>query len=211
MTIHTYYAPLSIKGDPTNDYRLLLLWKKNWERWGYDTCVLNEHLAMEHLMYQQFSDRIDRLPSINPPGYDRACYLRHLAMLQVGGGLMSDYDLFAYSDPKKAMSPFITKGSSLVCFQKHVPCLLWGTKDGFSEMVRGIMEYEVGTRNVQEFGRPHVSDMHILLNGDVRYERHAQVLNFGEPGWESAPFTHWSSCSMIGHNPKWKYIPQLRN
>lgn len=209
--VYTYYAPLNGR-NPEDEYRLLLLWKSNWKAMGYDPVVLNEWHARRHLAYQAFNERIKELPSINPPEYERACYLRHLAYSMVGGGIVADYDLFCYDDEVPGFGEYDKPSNTLQCYQQHVPSLMIGNTKAFDEFIRGIMEYKVGVQDVTEFGRPHVSDMHILLKGNVKHERKNLVKNYGEQAWEEFPFTHWSSGAMSVNkmNPKWKFISELR-
>lgn len=207
--IYTYYTPLPNRS-PEDEYRLILLWKKNWECAGFTPVVLNEWHARQHRLYERLSNRLATLPTVNLPEYERACYLRHLAYAQVGGGWCADYDVFCYGDVAKAIEGLKLPVSMLHILQQHVPSLMVGNAKAIERLILGIIDYKVDAKDTKEFGRPHVSDMHVLLNGGCQHHQHDLVKNYGENGWESSTFVHYSSGSMQKLMPKWKHIPTLR-
>jgi hypothetical protein len=208
LNIFTYYNPAG--GDIEDDYRLLLLWKKNWEHFGYTPVVLSEFHARQHPLWNAFNSRIEKFPTINPIEYEKTCYHRYLAYRVAGGGLCSDWDLFAYVVRDLPKTP----PEKLVSYQGHVPSLIHGSDHAFDEIIRGMMNYEVSQKDIDpNYNRPHVSDMHILLRGDLQYEKKQQVKNYTEPGWEKAKFVHYSTGTMAPNKriPKHKFIQELRN
>lgn len=122
--ISTYFEPVP-EINIEESTRLLLLWRENWESQGYRTQVLNEHIARKHPLFDEYNERIKRFPSINPDGYDRACWMRWLAMVQVQGGFMTDYDLFAYNPDWKDL-PIDFDNEICVSQQSFIPCLVTG-------------------------------------------------------------------------------------
>lgn len=208
MKIYTYHSPvpqLSIK----DETRLLLLWKDSWARFGYEPVVLNEFIAQRNKLFPVLDDHIRRnLPSINPANYDRACYMRWLAMLEVNGGLMSDYDVIPYVSwqPNFAHPP-----KKLATFQGHVPSLVYGNKIAFLNVVNAFLHYKLGPEDIEN-GKPHISDMHILVRS-VEFSDYRIVENFGEKDWQEAKIVHYSTSAMSAKNllPRWKHIPTLRN
>lgn len=209
--VYTYSA--QVPGmQPENHTKLLLLWRKNWEWAGYEPIVLNEYIAQEHPKYQEFVLRITELPNINPPGYERACYMRWLAMAQVGGGLMTDHDLFIYDRDFQ----FNVRGARpmvITSYQAHTPCLVNGSHPAYEKAVEEIMAYKVSEKDIEEgTQRPHVSDMYMLYRGGVKFDSKEKVKNFGEEGWAGAPFVHYSSssCKAGDRMPRHAHIEKLR-
>lgn len=204
--VYTYHAQLP-GNMPEEHTKLLLLWKRNWESAGYTPIVLNEYIAGDHPQYQAFSEAIDKLPTVNPPEYERACYLRWMAIAVAGGGLMADSDVFIYNDFRPGPVP-----DRIVSFQTHVPALVWGSKSAYENMVQAIMAYQVSPKDLEGFPRPHVSDMLMLQRGGIPYTSKNVVKLYNEPGWEQAPLVHYSHSSMGPAKlmPRHKFIEGLR-
>lgn len=205
--VYTYHA--SLPGhNPEHETKLLLLWKQNWAHAGFEPIVLNEYIASEHELYGKFLEAIQQLPSVNKPGYEMACYLRWMAMLQVGGGFMTDHDLFCY-DPKFNFGT--KKPDQIALYQAHVPCLAWGTKKAYEKVVTGIMDYKVTEKDIEVNSKlPHVSDMYMFYREGIPFTSHNPVRSYGDDGWEQAPFVHFSSASMQGYSPRYLHIKELR-
>lgn len=204
----TYYETLPGKS-LVDDYKLMLLWQENWSHFGFEPIVLSEFHAKKHLWFDEMELKAKSLPTVNTPEYERACYIRHLAFAEAGGGLCVDYDVFCY----KAF-PIQPIPDVLQCFQRYIPSVLFGSPIAYNKFARKILDYQVGRIDTEEFLRPHVSDMHILKNtdGDWKNDSVSLVKNFGDLGWEESPFVHFSSGSMgtAKKLPKWKFIKELR-
>lgn len=208
--VYTYFDPVpGISIEETT--RLILLWKENWEHFGYEPRVLNESFARRHPLYKEFSERIARFPTVNKKEYDRACFLRWLAMSTVKGGLMADYDVFTYkADLGLAKIP----PPLCIVYQGHVPSLVYARQQGYDRMIEAFMKYEVSIKDVEEtIGQPHVSDMYILYRDPqfTPYEKLHIVKNHGEDGWKEAPLVHYANGAMNRHQPRHAHIKGLRN
>jgi hypothetical protein len=214
--VFTYFDPI-VGVEPEEQTRLLLLWQDNWKAKGYSPRILSEFIARQHPMFDSFSRRVTEFPTVNPPAYERACYMRYLAMCVVGGGLLCDYDVFTYD----AEFDFGTNSATPDLYQGHVPCLVYGNVLAYESIVLGTMNYKVTEQDFMEGdSRPHVSDMYIFLRKGIEYNevRNAptkgggfHVKSFGEDGWETAPFIHFSNASMAGKRPRHQHIRGLRN
>lgn len=207
MKIYTYHSNLA-GNNPEHATKLLLLWKENWKHFGLEPIVLNEYIAREHPLFEAMNQKIGELPTINPPDYERACYLRYLAMSQVEGGLHSDHDLFCYVQPN-----FGKPTDKLVSFQTHIPSLLHGNKNAYEAAIAGIMAYQVSEKDLEGANQPHVSDMHMFLRGGIPFTSRNEVRNYLDPGWEKSKFVHFSNGSTkpAGKSPRHLHIKQLRN
>lgn len=217
MKIHTYYNPVPAVG-LESALKLLLLWRENWTDKGFQPVVLNEYYARQHPLFDRFEMKIKRLPTVNPPDYERACYMRWLAMAQVGGGIMADYDLFIYETHQRKLPYLPEKERDLPSVphscQCHIPSLVYGNGKAFLSIVEAIMGYEVSHRDIlEERGEPHVSDMLILLNSGVAFDQsNFQVANYNDDaGWIAAPFTHFANVAMGDYKPRYQHIQKLRD
>lgn len=191
MIVHTYCE--AVPGMPY-PYRLLDLWRWSWESKGWGTRVLNESDAKDHPGYNAFSGRINFYPTINNSGYERACYMRHLAMANIGGGLMVDYDVLLRGHLPFS-SPF--PGEPVICEPTLVPCMVLADDEGFGDICDILFAY-------QPRGQKHVSDMTILRKSSIHvHPGCVEHLTSGRPiiddpgdGWKTAPAIHFSNYSF---------------
>lgn len=80
-TIYTYYEPIETIEDQS---RLLEICSMSWAKNGWELAILNQKIAEKHEFYNDYSNIIKQFPSVNPPFYDYHCYIRWLAMAQIG-------------------------------------------------------------------------------------------------------------------------------
>jgi hypothetical protein len=74
MKVYTYFAEhATAKGG-----QVIELWKRSWQRAGFDPRVLRRADAEKHPRYQAVLNRVRKLPSANSQWYEVACYLRWL-------------------------------------------------------------------------------------------------------------------------------------
>jgi len=71
--------------------QLLKEWSRSWEEAGWTTKILSLEDAMN---YPQYDEIYDFLRARDFGQYDLLCFLRWFAMVSIGGGWMSDYDVF---------------------------------------------------------------------------------------------------------------------
>jgi hypothetical protein len=159
--VHTYYEPLP-NVDESIQRAELAVWRESWERWGWECKVLGRGdvvITIEEM------ERLQRLPSVNPQGYDLACYLRWFAMRAIGGGLMVDYDVVNIG----FRAPAIVAGPDIICLcNYYVPCAMALTSNGAAQWCQMMLGYEPTADDTYE-GRPHVSDMTILQRASDRH------------------------------------------
>lgn len=204
--VHTFYGhvPLLSIEDET---RLIMLWRDAWTKAGFEPIVLNEFIASKNVLFPHLEEKIKTLPSVNPEGYESACYLRWLAMAEIGGGIMADYDVFPYG------WTWIYKEfpDILLTFQGHCPSLVCGSKSAYLKVVKGFLDYQVNPLRDLHDGRPHTSDMYIMRDGNIPHKEKNVVVDFGKEGWETAKAVHYNtSTTTPKHLPRWKHIPLLR-
>lgn len=200
--VHTYYNPVPGIPRPT---KLLDLWRESWESKGWTTRILSEADAKEHPGYKMFSDRISRYPTINKAGYERACYLRHLAMviaLMASCGnvrVLCDYDVInmGWTPDDALVGPDSEIAYEEILEPTRVPCAIRANQSGFGNICDILFSYDPK-------GEKHVSDMTILRKTQIQATGYCvEHLNSGRPivddpgdGWKTAPMIHFSGFSF---------------
>lgn len=211
--IHTYFEVVPEMNDE-NELKLIELWEKSWAKFGFETLVLNESHARQHPYWDEYSKAVENLPTINPKGYERACWVRHLAMAQVGGGMISDYDCI----PRSPKFPSIDL-SHITLWEFICPSLISASSERFEWLCRQFASYKPDDDDKSIHG-VHTSDQNVIrrilgpMNDDnCPIKVKAEVKLYGSPGWETSALVHFSNGSMgpAGKMPKYKYIPELIN
>lgn len=222
MKLYTYYATC-----PTHDVdaelRLLTLWREHWTAQGFEPFVLSEWHARQHPYFEEYEREIRKLPSVNSEQYEQACWFRWLALAQVGGGFMADFDVFARGRlPANVVWPLtVAQGNRLQVFQTRniCPSFVYASSPVALELCRRFATRQHGQRAVE--GREHWSDMlaiedmvkqQTLCSGSEFIELHDVVRDYqGSENWEVAPLIHFSNGSTApkGLTPRWKHIPEL--
>lgn len=187
-TIHTYFV--QALDEYETELRLLLLWQNWWRDRGYTTVVLNETHAERHPKYAEFRAKTDRFWSQNPRPYERACWLRWLA-LEVAIettliGAMCDYDVFP-----RALTPIPVDGEQFTIFEPGVPCLASGTHRTIREMI----DYILGLPDDIAPEGKHYSDM-LAIRNFPNLKTVPLARQFTDTDWLNAPFVHCSHGSM---------------
>lgn len=190
--IHTFfhYIDPSKKGTGMSveaDERLLALWKQEWSDAGWDPVVLSLEDAEKHPRFEEFKETLEKVPLMGKGGrgvnifYNQLCYYRWLAMAAVGGGWMSDYDVFPvrhvdegdHSDHNKAFLPgdgyftvhAIVSGSA----GSGIPCFMSGTADEWEKMAFNILDNGAAHQDERMW-----TDMFALM--DLRHQNSKQEI-----------------------------------
>lgn len=193
LKVHTFYE--RVPSLPPAD-RLIALWKRSWAEHGFDPVVLSLKDAQGHPGYNYFLDRIIRFPTSNPLEYERACFLRHLAMANVGGGLLCDYDVICRESAEPDDLSHLP-AHPIILEPTRVPCAVLGNQQAFEDLCDILCEHQVN-------GQKHVSDMTIIRSTNLQAESICvEHLCSGRPiendpgdGWKKAPLIHFSNYSF---------------
>lgn len=216
MNIYTYWQPVP-ELNMIDEFRLLLLWRENWIANGFSPVVLNEYVAQQHPYFEEYNAIVSQFPTVNPVAYERACFLRHLAMAQAGGGFLCDYDVMC-RQPIEFVHEDIDR---LNIYQKGangtmVPCLVSGCESSYVKLCRYFASH-IFTPEDNEAGKPHISDQNALQKIIATHPEDFNCLNevvgYGEPGWEKAAFVHFSNGNTgpAGKTPRYKHVTELMN
>lgn len=200
MRVYTYHEPVEEMQDQTG---LIDLWKRSWEQHGWTPTILGEVHAAAHPEFEKYLEAVSRHPTVNPKNYELACYKRWLAMEQVGGGWMVDYDVINYGFKPVNHDDRLTLHSGNWC-----PCVSSGNKSAYKSAVVAFQTFE-GPWEMYP-GTPHTSDQDILKNRPHLFDIQASCLCYCEPGWEKMKLVHYSNGHMANHQPRHLHIPKLR-
>lgn len=216
MKIHTFWTPVP-ELNTLDEFRLLLLWRENWAKAGFEPVVLNEYIARRHPFFAEMDAAVSKFPTVNPPAYERGCMIRHLAMAQVGGGILCDHDVFNRScTPDQAKDidmdviTIYQRGANGVL----VPCLTSGGPEAYLALCKRFASY-VPMQDDVEGGKGHCSDQSILqkliAETPEQFKCTPIVTGYNELGWETAKAIHFSNgnCTPAGRTPRYVHVPQL--
>lgn len=159
MNIYTFYEPINALKHHEND-KIIEIWKKSWRYYGWNPVVLGLNDAKQHPFYEEYKNKCESFPTLNYPYYELLCFLRWLAVANLGGW-HCDFDIINYG-----FEPIDYK-------EKIISCTHWSLgastihlpKSGYQNILDIIYSYEVSEIDInQESKKYHVSDMTILHN-----------------------------------------------
>lgn len=236
MKIYTYYADCTDL-NRFDELKLITLWRERWNAVGLEPFVLNEHHARKHPLFAQLDQAVSNLPTSNPKQYERACYLRWLALATMHGGWMMDYDVMprykvqdcydpgdgcdtaslpVYWFYKAVGRPWLLRDNvdnldKIIVYQTPCcPALVHAPWSSAEQLCRSFIEgTELG--NSPQDGRGHYSDQYhlesLVKNGDDGIRVQDVVKLWSDVGWEQAPIIHFANAVM---GPA-KKLPRWRN
>ena len=210
--VFTYYTPVR-KFSEQDQQQEIAVWRASWAKHGWAPTVLDRTHVERAPNWEELTALVARLPTVNPPGYDLNCYLRWLALSNVGGGLLVDYDVVNLGYTPAQFSP----AAELVCFcPDRVPAMVWATATAARSAFDSCATYVVGPHDLSHKadrrGRrhPHVSDMTIWQNlalgteapccfGASRQQVDACLIHC----------SHWDLWQLGVRIPRWQYMQNL--
>jgi hypothetical protein len=198
--VFTYYEPVEqLEYQPEQ----IDVCRKSWERNGWQLEVIGEAAARRSTFYQQYVDTVSRLPTVNPGKYDYHCYMRWLAMAEIGGGIMIDYDVvntgLTQSDAFES--------SALVVHCGHVPCTVSGSAENYLRVCREFCNLSAQYEHfIQIHDRPHTSDMIMLATGLIAFTKKFTVAEY--PVYDRLIHCTSQACN-IAKKPKLEIMKSL--
>jgi len=179
--------------DDKSNSELLDLWAKHWNNAGWDARILTLEDSKRHPYYDKYLNRLESLPmeGVNGTGanrvYNQLCFLRWLAVAAVGGGFMSDYDLFPLGhgtgDPAVLPSVDLPNNGDFTVYSvvpksqgAAVPCLMSGRADEWTRLAIKILSSAL---KMEDEKATHITDMFALiaLRFDKIYNTKDDVVN----------------------------------
>lgn len=174
MIVYTYYEDL---GNEAVEGPLLEEWFARWMEAGFKPVVLGKGAAEVFSSYELARIRLSRLPTVNDPRYELACYNRYMALGSRGttGGLLMDYDVFPVKDNVKekieyAIEKHVTNPLQPLFMGNYAKqCVsFFPSRNALQVLLSQFLDYEPKEDDLYE-GKPHVSDMTIVNGSDVAY------------------------------------------
>lgn len=190
MLVYTYFHPVPAI-DFLEECKLHALWKRSWTDSEFIPVTLTHQIAESHPKFREFDALVRSLPTINPPGYDLACWHRWLALDVSGGGLMTDYDMIC----RGFSAEFLQFPNPVTILDRGgVPCAVYTSAAGAAQIVSDILT----TKHAHD-GK-HYSDMFFFqAKGYPREEN--LTLPFGAAHWQEAPAVHFSHSDTARERP----------
>lgn len=194
MDVFTYYEDIGRGTDP-----LIPLWHESWRKHGWNPTVLGLAEAELHPDFELFVKGVSRLPTVNDRKYEMSCYIRHLAMWQVGGGLLTDYDVMNYGfkpDSMVVIAEAHPEPNHIGTLDdRGVPCAIYGTQEGYAWFCSQLMTWPASNCSDRN-GKPHVSDM--VISQRLGLPREGICIPYTLKGWEKAALVHYSTKRCNG-------------
>lgn len=217
MIVNTYYTDCP-KHNKSNELDLLHLWRGSWSARDVETRVITEQDAAAHPYFTEYREAVSKLPSVNTPEYELACWLRWLALAHVGGGFMSDYDVFANGDRfhQSDIEEAAASSDNLHAFHTINPCpsFVYASAKSAERICREFASGKLGKRDMG--GRTHYSDMLALEDLVIRKTEWITTYDMvrdyeGTPEWRRAQLVHFCNATTTprGYQPRHKHIPTL--
>lgn len=179
MKVYTYFASVP----ELEEYDAIVkMWRESWSRHGWTPVVLT---PKDVKVDPQWLAAIDRLPTVNPREYERACFVRWLAMAQAGGGVMADIDVMNYGWMPQDL-PMLNQVASK---QGYIPSVVYGSSEAYQKAADFFPTFDAN-------GMVECSDMDVLEKATHLFRDVGGVAMFGEPGHEKAPLVHYSFHSI---------------
>lgn len=114
---------------------LLSRWRATWSKRGFNPVMLTEVDARRHPRFDEIDSVVSKLPTVNVPFFERACWLRWLAYDLSTPGLFTDYDVMNYSLTPDALP----SGEGLLPLEEPVsPGLFRSTVEGTTRFIDAI-------------------------------------------------------------------------
>ena len=141
--IYTYYERFAQWQPQENQTQLIGIWLRSWYSEGFFPIILSRKDAEAHPSFVEFRDKVSTLPTVNPPEYELACYIRWLAFAHAGGGSFVDYDVMPLSGfrlPEKAAGCG-RQGLPLVSYDRLIPMLVHANVTGVERLLQRMATY----------------------------------------------------------------------
>lgn len=166
MKVYSFYEEIGLK-----DTDLINHWIQSWKHCGWTPIVLSYKDILKNEQYIDLIKKIKSLPTVNNRKYEEACFVRWLALKQVGGGILSDYDAINYN-----MTPqdFVAHTELDALGDRDWGCVHACNK-GLDEFIDEILvNGQNYIRTHRRSGKPFVSDM-VVSRGYNKINRRPDI------------------------------------
>lgn len=164
---------------------VIAVWRDRWERIGWTPILLGEDLAKQHPRFSEVDALVASFPTVNTVEYERACWMRWLAIEVIGGGFMVDLDVVPIED--QFTLPDV--GESFCAEPTKTPCAVSVKGTDISDKILTHPH-----RFVLESGRPHYSDMFMFKSMPITTVDLCREV--GSEQWKSVVLAHFASGAI---------------
>jgi hypothetical protein len=137
MKVYTYFQQVDKFKLGQKPWHLVEYWVSHWKSKGWEPMVLTIEDAKKHPYFPEYFKWIKKVKTVNPFEYEAACFLRHLAMSVVGGGLMTDTDVFNLTLQPGDLPDM----DRILVLGGGVPCAVWGSAGGYEFLCKAMAPY----------------------------------------------------------------------
>jgi len=191
MKVFSYFDPVP-DINSSEEAQLASLWRRSWAASEFVPVMLTHQIVQSHPKFAEYDALVRSFPTVNPPGYDLACWHRWLALDMAGGGLMTDYDVIC-----RAFSPELLQFPDPITILDRggVPCAVYVTAAGARQLVDDILSFP------HKHDGKHYSDMFFFQAKG--YPRAGSLTApYDSPDFPTAPAVHFShrDCGTLAPN-----------
>lgn len=210
MKVYTYHQPLpNSRYGHDSENELIQLWSESWSKRGWDPVVLDERTAYNNIHFPAWSKIFQDMPRIDREiQWQLSCLYRWIALEEVGGGLMVDYDVINYSFSPEAILGLDL--NDMFIFADTPPGIFMGTVFGNRFRYRDMIEIFLKQKTDTSM---RVGDLNLIL----RVYKNLDWLhivsgcaNYEWPTWETAPLVHYHSGHRLTKPNQTQWIKKLR-
>mmetsp|Transcript_13596 Transcript_13596/g.19002 ORF Transcript_13596/g.19002 Transcript_13596/m.19002 type:complete len:343 (-) Transcript_13596:135-1163(-) len=201
--MHTFYHRIDPEKMRKNtgmtddaDSDMINSWSRAWEAAGWRTQILTLEDAKKHPQFDYFNKTLHELPFDKTfQEYDILCFHRWLAMVEVGGGWMSDYDVYPLNPLRGKVLPF---GGKLTAYENiprgAVPSLVSGSSSEWNRMANTLIHNTITHRSNKNFW----SDFFALIDVYQDNPKSYNIVDGVLPGKRVLTGTKWGKkeCQM---------------
>jgi hypothetical protein len=170
MNIYAFYEKIDNEIDAEYQ-KIIEIWKNSWRSNGWNPIILTLEDSKKHPDFQNFYNIINKYSSIHQKQYIDMCYLRWLAIANLGGWY-TDIDMINFGFKPVDYIDQIVSCSHCVC-----PSTIYMTKEKYQKyIVESLKFYDFNDKDVYD-SQPNnkskiknTSDMLILHNKKI-YEK----------------------------------------
>jgi hypothetical protein len=224
-TVVTYFTPIPELWDPDSQWKLIDVWRRSWQKAGWNTVVLQEADVCSHPRFDFFYEHFNAKPSEYGHLYTNACWLRWLGAHHYGALrgipiLLSDYDVTNHG-----LAPLPPWENEMTIFCDEPPMSIFmGAVLGAPQHYLDMCELFAAAkpddhdwnRHAQLFHQDDLSllsrlfDTKTLIKPDWLRKRPGCSL-FDYSGYRTSKLVHWGyAMKQAGFWPKHAWIEKLR-
>lgn len=168
------------------------LWLDGWRSRGWNPVVLSPRDAVRNPRYAAVSKRVSSLPIAANIEEIHNRILRWLALDSMGAGLMVDMDVL----PARFTPSELPENSTILGADSHTIIAAYFDRKTLGEYLDRLANYQVAPHDLLD-GVPHVTDLGILRNSEVKYAEFPAVRSYQETGWSESPMVEFKQARLI--------------